>query len=133
MRGSHKWKRVKSAGKTFLLRHAPHLRVRCSHLMKHALRVECEPSASPCLQNNVSVFSVAWALSSFRDRFSIVPMAEQMPRLLAVLTKAQEDPDHKVIVFFVAARVVQASPCVHFASIVSSATCHLLAGRDRGS
>ena len=42
-------------------------------------------------------------------RFSIVPMAEQAPRLLAALMKAQEDPDHKVIVFFVAARVVQAS------------------------
>lgn len=36
-----------------------------------------------------------------------MPMADQMPRLLAALMKAQEDPDHKVIVFFVAARVVQ--------------------------
>lgn len=36
-------------------------------------------------------------------------MAEQLPRLLATILKAKEDPDHKIIVFFVAARIVQAS------------------------
>ena len=36
-------------------------------------------------------------------------MAEQIPRLLATILKAREDPDHKIIVFFVAARIVQAS------------------------
>lgn len=41
-------------------------------------------------------------------RFAIVPMAEQVPRLLATILKAREDPDHKIIVFFVAARIVQA-------------------------
>lgn len=34
-------------------------------------------------------------------------MADVMPRLAATLTEARKDPDHKVIVFFVAARVVQ--------------------------
>lgn len=36
-------------------------------------------------------------------------MAEQIPRLLATILKAREDPDHKIIVFFVAARIVQVS------------------------
>lgn len=34
-------------------------------------------------------------------------MSEQIPRLLATILKAKEDPDHKIIVFFVAARIVQ--------------------------
>eukprot|EP00752_Nemacystus_decipiens_P004212 g3849.t1 len=41
------------------------------------------------------------------QKFAIVPLAEQIPRLLATILKAREDPDHKIIVFFVAARIVQ--------------------------
>ncbi|CAN0196110.1 unnamed protein product, partial [Ectocarpus sp. 12 AP-2014] len=41
------------------------------------------------------------------QKFAVVPMAEQIPRLLATILKAKEDPDHKIIVFFVAARIVQ--------------------------
>lgn len=40
-------------------------------------------------------------------RYSVVPMAEMFPRLVATLMEAKKNPDHKVIVFFVAARVVQ--------------------------
>lgn len=36
-------------------------------------------------------------------------MADLMPRLAATLMEARKDPDHKVIVFFVATRVVQVS------------------------
>lgn len=50
----------------------------------------------------------------FETRFAVVPMAEQVPRLLATILKAKEDPDHKIIVFFVAARIVQVSKSVCF-------------------
>ena len=52
----------------------------------------------------------------------IVPVLEQLPRLLATILKAREDPDHKIMVFFVAARVVQASalPLFLFLSLVST-------------
>lgn len=52
----------------------------------------------------------------FDTRFAIVPMVEQIPRLLATILKAREDPDHKIIVFFVAARIVQASKLIFFCS-----------------
>ncbi|CAN0122636.1 unnamed protein product [Ectocarpus sp. 13 AM-2016] len=42
------------------------------------------------------------------QKFAVVPMAEQIPRLLATILKAKEDPDHKIIVFFVAARILHA-------------------------
>ena len=60
-------------------------------------------------------------------RFAIVPMTEQIPRLLATILKAKEDPDHKIIVFFVAARIVQASYMLPplFLNMVLSPVCKI--------
>lgn len=55
-------------------------------------------------------------------RFAIVPASELMPRLLVTLLKAREDPDHKIIVFFVAARVVQVWSKSNLFSIFSKAS-----------
>ncbi|CAM9176162.1 unnamed protein product, partial [Sphacelaria rigidula] len=40
--------------------------------------------------------------------YAVVPFSDMMARLAAALSEEKKNPDHKVIVFFVAARVVQA-------------------------
>lgn len=55
------------------------------------------------------------------DRYALVPLADMMPRLAAALAEEKKNPDHKVMVFFVAARVVQVSILTLLAPLVTDA------------